>query len=108
MAHLENLNKADQVKWEQTKREMTVDREKGIFKGETSLGSCHVGMGVVDGQLYLEIMPNETSSLNENTEGVVVQVDENDVSLTGLMSMVSNERELTQAKIDGEPTIIFN
>ena len=113
MSCANELTKADKVKWEQYKREMTTDRGEKIFERPTNLGNCSVEMSILDGELSIQIMPNETT-LNENSDteissaGIIISISEDSCHVNDLMKMASNARKVEGDKEKGHAIVKFN
>jgi len=107
MTYKSDLNKADSVAWDEFKRQMVVDRKKKIFKESANLGNCLVAISSIDGELYIEIMPNETTNFNGSIAGTIVPIDENNCHLDNVMEMARNAKKVKEAKGNGEPIKLF-
>ncbi len=103
MSYKSDLSKEDLVRWEEFKDSIKIDRKERIFGVSADLGKCHVRASFMDGELYFEIMPSETSDLEGDVEGVIVNVDENKCHLDSLLKMHHNAKTTEKAKMDKKP-----
>lgn len=108
MSYKSELNKEEQVRWEEFKRQIVIDREEGIFKDPANLGNCRVNVSMIEGKLTLELVPNETSDMNGGVEGVIVSVYEDDCHVTSIMSMAENAKDVEEAKCNKKPIKKFD
>lgn len=106
MAYANQLSKKNKVAWEQFKRNCCPNNEHVIQKA-TLLGNCNVSIGNVKGQLYLEIMPNETADFDTDIAGILVNINENDCHVDSIMTMAKNAHDTEKAKLNKKPLKIF-
>ncbi len=72
------------------------------------MGNCSVDVSYIDGELYMEIIPNETVTTNSSVDVVLVKIDESEiVSTDAVIKMSNNAEEVKKAREKGEAVIIF-
>lgn len=107
MSYKSELNKEQSVRWDDFKRQIMIDRGEKIFKDPANLGNYAVTVSFMEGKLCLELMPNETTNFEGDTEGVIVNVDEENCHVTSIMEMAKNAKKVKEAKSKGLPIKIF-
>ena len=107
MSYLTRMDEDGKTKWNEFKQGVLIDRGNRIFRDPANMGNCSVTVSLMEGKLCLEIMPNETSNMNGDVEGVIVTVDENDCHVDSIMKMVENATGVEEAKGKGLPVKSF-
>ena len=103
MTYKAELNIRDKAAWDDFKIQIETNREKGVFKKSARLGSCFVNVSFIDGELFLEITPNETVNFNGNINGLIVSIDENKCHVDDIMKMSRNALEVQDAMYNKKP-----
>ena len=102
------LSKKQMDQWESFKLNIMVDRKQRIFRDSAFLGNCSVNISFIDGELALEVMPNETANIDGDVEGVIVNIDEDTCHLDSILKMALNSQQVKRAKKNNKPIKHFN
>lgn len=105
MAIKKNLNETERMAWEQFDKEISCDN--GHFPEPAKLGNCSVNIQRLKNKLCLEIMPTETTDMNGDVAGVIVDIDEKTCHLTSIIEMVDNAKKVEEAKRSHKPIKVF-
>jgi hypothetical protein len=97
------MTKKDQNKWEAFKKSILIDKKQKVFNSAAELGNCQVKLSCMDDELFLEVLPNETTNVNGDVEGIIVAFDENKCHVSGILKMVSNAKQVKKAKENNQP-----
>jgi len=89
MSYKKDMNEKEIEKWENIKKNITIDRKEKIYRESESLGDCSVSISFTDGKLCLEIMPIGING----AEGVIVNIDEDNCHISSIMSMIENTKQ---------------
>ena len=107
------LGKKDRNEWEVFKQSSMIDRSDKLLNdpddtivattSAADLGNCQVKVSFMDNQLFFEIMPNETTNMKGDVEGIIVGVDEDKCHVFSVLKIVENALQVKDAKKNGKP-----
>ena len=102
------LSEIEAKRWEDFKKSILIDKEKRTFNGSLDLGNCSVSVSFINNQLCFELFPNESADLGGEVDGIILNLDDENLHVSSIMSMAENAKKVKEAKLNRKATMKFN